>query len=219
MVLHLPFLCSPAFDGARARNSSTPIALEPLPHHRLYMWGWSFSCVRESRDSFKPRFAFHQWNKGLIFEIRSWKSTHLNELNVKKPMVVSILFHNEVKSWDSTTWFRIWQIQTPAWKWHLQMHLLAERFVFGGWWSRLLERGSQDLSNGTNDTIRFFFLHIYSLWASPLLPAIFDLFTSMRACMEKNRETHQSGAGSIRGSGRRLSPQFCAEHHKYSTVL
>ncbi len=60
------------------------------------------------------------------------------------------LFHKEVKSWDSTTWFRIWQFQTPAWKRYLQKHPLAERFVFAGWWSGFSERGSQDLSNGTN---------------------------------------------------------------------
>jgi hypothetical protein len=39
-------------------------------------------------------------------------------------------FHKKVKSCDSTTWFRIWQFQTPAWKWYLQMHLLVERLVF-----------------------------------------------------------------------------------------
>jgi hypothetical protein len=42
------------------------------------------------------------------------------------------LFHEEGKSWDSTTWFRIWQLQTPAWKPYLQKHLLANRFNFCG---------------------------------------------------------------------------------------
>ncbi len=35
----------------------------------------------------------------------------------------------EVKSWDSTTWFKIWQFQTPAWKQYPQMHLIAEHIV------------------------------------------------------------------------------------------
>jgi hypothetical protein len=36
----------------------------------------------------------------------------MNELDVRKPLVVSI--HKEVNSWDSTTWFRIWPFQTPV---------------------------------------------------------------------------------------------------------
>ncbi len=40
------------------------------------------------------------------------------------------LFHKEVKSWDSSSWFTIWRFQTPAQKRYLQTHLLAERFVF-----------------------------------------------------------------------------------------
>jgi hypothetical protein len=43
-----------------------------------------------------------------------------------------LVFHKEVKSWASTTWFRIWLFQTPTWKLYLQMHLLAERLLFGG---------------------------------------------------------------------------------------
>jgi hypothetical protein len=57
------------------------------------------------------------------------------------------LFHNEVMSWDSITWFRIWQFQTPAWKRFLQMHLLAERFIFWG----VCDRGFWNReSSGTN---------------------------------------------------------------------
>ncbi len=78
------------------------------------------------------------------------------------------LFHKEVKSWDSTTWFRIWQFQTPAETLYLQMHLLAERFVFRGWWSWFFERGCKDLSNGTNmqplHSPTFFCLHIYIVY-------------------------------------------------------
>ncbi len=61
------------------------------------------------------------------------------------------LFHKEVKSWDSTTWFRIWHLQTPAYKRYLQMHLLAQQFRFWRCWSGFSERRSQELStNGTN---------------------------------------------------------------------
>ncbi len=60
------------------------------------------------------------------------------------------LLHKEVKSWYSTTWFRIWQFQTPAQKRYLQMHLLAEPFVSGRWLSGFPERGNQGLSIGTN---------------------------------------------------------------------
>ncbi len=59
-------------------------------------------------------------------------------------------FYKDVKSWKSSTWFKIWQFQTGVWKRYLQIHLVAERLVFLGWWSGFSERGSQDLSNGTN---------------------------------------------------------------------
>jgi hypothetical protein len=29
------------------------------------------------------------------------------------------LFHKEVKRWDPTTWFSIWQFQIPVWKRYL----------------------------------------------------------------------------------------------------
>ncbi len=81
------------------------------------------------------------------------------------------LFHKEVKSWDSTTWFRILQFQTPAWKRYLQMHLPTERFIFWGWSSRVSERGNQRLSNSTNVAswiVKFCCLHIYSLWVTQI---------------------------------------------------
>jgi hypothetical protein len=60
------------------------------------------------------------------------------------------LLYKEWKSYDSTTWFRIWQFQTPAWKRYLQMHLLAERLAFKGWWSGFSERVIQNLFLDTN---------------------------------------------------------------------
>jgi hypothetical protein len=88
------------------------------------------------------------------------------------------LFHKEVKSWDSTTWFRIWQFQTPALKRYLQMPLLAERFVFWRWWSGFLKEGVKTnlmtlMSPHSSPT--FFCLHIYSLWPDLTIPYIIIL--------------------------------------------
>jgi hypothetical protein len=77
------------------------------------------------------------------------------------------LFHKEMKSCDSTTWFTIWQFQTPAYRRNLQMHFqLSERFVISKWWSGFSERGTRDLPNGTNcisELAIFFCLNIHSL--------------------------------------------------------
>jgi hypothetical protein len=58
----------------------------------------------------------------------------LNWLSSLSPSHSWYLSDGEVNSWDSTTWFRIWQFQTPALKWYLQMHLVAENFISWGWW-------------------------------------------------------------------------------------
>ncbi len=60
------------------------------------------------------------------------------------------LFHKEVKSWVSTTWFRIWQFQTTAKSSIFKCIFWLNGSFFWGWWSGFSERGSQDLSNGTN---------------------------------------------------------------------
>jgi hypothetical protein len=44
--------------------------------------------------------------------MRSWKSTFW--MSSMSEGLCWNLFHKEEKSWDSTTWFRIWQFQTPA---------------------------------------------------------------------------------------------------------
>jgi hypothetical protein len=56
------------------------------------------------------------------------RSTFLNELNVKKTLV--IYFTKKKKSCDSTTWLWIWHFRTPARKRYLQCHVMAERFLF-----------------------------------------------------------------------------------------
>ncbi len=82
------------------------------PLRRLKMRRWSFTGVRKLRVNSKPRFAFQQWNRG-------W---YCDKKLKKAPIGMSsmsenhwwYLFHKEVKSWDFTTWFRIWQFQTRA---------------------------------------------------------------------------------------------------------
>jgi hypothetical protein len=81
------------------------------------------------------------WQPCIWYSDWAWSQKAIGEIYFTK---------KKVKSWDSTTCFRLWQFQTPAWKRYLQMHLLAERFTPLGWWLRFCERGSQDLSNGTN---------------------------------------------------------------------
>jgi hypothetical protein len=94
------------------------------------MWRWSFSSVCKLRgikagplsssDTEVNPLIIRSWIKALIWMSLMSESQWWN------------LFHTEVKSWDYATWFRTWQYQTPAWKWYLQTHLLAERFVFLG---------------------------------------------------------------------------------------
>ncbi len=77
------------------------------------------------------------------------------------------LSRQEVKSLNTTTWFRIWHFQTLPQKRYLWMHLLAARFVFWWWWLGFSEWGSHDLSDGQRHLSTrqlHICLHIYSLW-------------------------------------------------------
>ncbi len=84
------------------------------------------------------------------------------------------LFHKEIKSWDSITWFKIWQFQTPAWKRYLQMHLLTERFFFvGDDWGFLQEGMKTYLMapmSPLNSPTIFPSSHLYSMIYSKLEP-------------------------------------------------
>jgi hypothetical protein len=63
------------------------------------------------RDNFKPRFAFQQ-NR-----VQSWNKMLKNALIWMGSVSAShwwYLFHQQVKSWDSTIWLRIWQFQTSG---------------------------------------------------------------------------------------------------------
>ncbi len=83
--------------------------------------------------------------------MRSWKCTYLIELDVRNPLVY--IFHKSLRAetLQSTTGFRIWQLSSnPGLK-------VGSSNTSSGWTVRFLwgmigfsERGSQDLSNGTN---------------------------------------------------------------------
>jgi hypothetical protein len=99
---------------------------------RLCVWRSSFFDVHKFLHNFKPWLALQQWNKGW-----SWNKNLKNARIWMSSISESHwwhLFHKEVKSLDSTTWFRIWRSHTPALKLYLQMHLLAElnSLLFGG---------------------------------------------------------------------------------------
>ncbi len=65
-----------------------------------------FQCV-QVLWKFQTKVSFHPWN--VCAGIRGWKNTYLNWFN----QVWWYVYHEKVKKWDSTTWFRIWQFQTP----------------------------------------------------------------------------------------------------------
>jgi hypothetical protein len=84
----------------------------------------SVSCVTISN-----RDLLSSSETGVNAGTKSWKCTYMNELDVRKPLVVSISQGSEQLTLK-LMWFRIWQFQTPAWKWYLQKHLLVVRFLF-----------------------------------------------------------------------------------------
>ncbi len=65
-------------------------------------------------DNLKPQLLLISSETGVNSRIRSCKSTYLNELDVRKTLVVYISPKKKAKSWDPTTWYRIWQFQTSA---------------------------------------------------------------------------------------------------------
>jgi hypothetical protein len=60
-----------------------------------------------------------------------WKE-HLSEWARCQKVIDGIYFTRKWRAKTITTWFRYWHFQTPALKRYLQMHLLTERFFFGG---------------------------------------------------------------------------------------
>ncbi len=108
------------------------------------------------------------------------------------------LFHKEVKSWDSTTWFKIWQFQTPAWKRYLQMHLLAERFAFWGDDRGFLKVGikTYPIAQMSPFTLPTFFvcLHIYILCFYLCFDVFFLVGESKRWCMAQGWDQEKETA-------------------------
>ncbi len=74
-----------------------------------------------------------------------------------------------MKSWESTTWFRILTNSNPCLKQYFRIHFLTELFGFWRRWSGLSKRGSQNLSNWLQPRLLtrqlFFCLQIYSPWS------------------------------------------------------
>ncbi len=83
-------------------------------------------AVSHFRQNLLPSKA--NWYLGVHPKIRSWKSPHPIELDVRKPLVVLYLFHKDVTSRDSTVKFRIWQFPTPTLKHYLQMYTFELTF-------------------------------------------------------------------------------------------
>ncbi len=100
------------------------------------------------------------------------------------------LFHKKVKSWDSTTWFKIWQFQTTAWERYLQVHLQDEKFVFffrvmiGVFW----KRESRPIECHPFRLLalqRFPWLHAYSLCEGVTDREVYDWPTSSSVTAEE----------------------------------
>ncbi len=92
--------------------------------------------------------------------IKNWKKNSYTWVSLILESHWWHLFHKEVKSQDSTTWLRLqtMAISNRRLKAVFQMHLLAERFVFWGWWSGFLKTPISLFNSPT-----FFSLYIHSL--------------------------------------------------------
>ncbi len=78
-----------------------------------------------------------------------------------------IIWSRVLRAWDSSTWLRIGQFQTPVLK-VVSLNMSPGWTVglfFGWWWSLLSERRCQNLYNGSNVAANCFSLssHVYSL--------------------------------------------------------
>ncbi len=78
-----------------------------------------------------PRLAFQQWNRDWSKKKKKKLKDSLVWMSLKSDSIRWNLFQKEARRRDSTTWFGIWNFQTPSWRQYLQMHLLTERFFFG----------------------------------------------------------------------------------------
>ncbi len=98
------------------------------------------------------------------------QSSQLNEVEVRKPLVVSC--YKEVKRWDSETCIIIWEFQTPAWKWSLKWISWLNSCLFtvkyGGFWKSKPRRICWIQCRLLTRQL-IFCLHIHSLWCQPVV--------------------------------------------------
>jgi hypothetical protein len=112
--------------------------------HVFFMIFWPAGYLPVKADRSAPRRTV--WRRGCLEgsipqpkkKKKKWTRSH-GELPVVSPVTLHhsgitqvrankswwCLFNKEVKSWDSTTWLRIWQFQTLAYMRYVQKHLLA----------------------------------------------------------------------------------------------
>jgi hypothetical protein len=130
-----------------------------FPHYnlRLQIRRWSFSSIHKLRDNIKQRFALQQWN-GVNPDMRSWKK-HSSEWARCQKAIGGIYY---TKEWRAETLqpglefdnFKP-QLESSVFKciiWPSGLFF----FFFWAWSSGFSERGSQDLSNGTNVASQLF---------------------------------------------------------------
>jgi hypothetical protein len=106
-------------------------------------------CFRVSAQvawQFQIQIGFSAVKQGLILEWEAEENTHLNRLDVRKPLVVSIsrrseklrLYNLVLKMTISNPGLKeVSSNASPGW---------TIRFFFGGWWLGFTERGGQYLS-------------------------------------------------------------------------
>ncbi len=108
------------------------------------MWRWSFFCVRELRDIFKPQSTFQLWNR-VDPGIRSWKK-HSSDWARCQKAIGGISF---TKKWRAETLQP--GLEFDNFNPRLESSIfkciswLNGSFFFGGWWSWFSERSSEDL--------------------------------------------------------------------------
>ncbi len=103
--------------------------------HRLWTWKWLFSDVRWLRDNFKPILTFQQCNRGLCWNMKLKR--YLSEWGrCQKAIGLVVPISQEVKScWVSIqtgSYVYNSKPRRPALKMYIQVHILAERFIFAG---------------------------------------------------------------------------------------
>ncbi len=118
------------------------------------------------------------------------------------------MFHKEVKTWVSTSWFRLWQFQAPSEKHSIFKCISFLNGSFSwGWWSGFSEIRRRDSAvlNGTEVTsiitcpLFFISSHLYSVVSSIL---VVSLFVCRRS--KNGDEARRCGWGKLVSRRRRI---------------